>query len=254
MERRDFIKTIWILRSAWVVFPQNFFAEEALNILDNNLSDKNISDCNSSSEIITKYTEEETKKYDVIDENPIASRKNHTLKKIMVTIDDGPSKFSVSIADELDKLWLKWTFFLLWQNISHYKNDVIELLNKGHRVWNHSYSHPIFTKLSLEKASNEVRRTNDIIRNLVAQSNQDPKQEMYFRYPYWAKITKRNEAEFKQVLDSMHLRSLLWDVDTNDWKANMCINDVKNQILASRDNKVVLVHDRKKTLDTLKLI
>jgi peptidoglycan/xylan/chitin deacetylase (PgdA/CDA1 family) len=82
-----------------VIFPQSFFAEESLNILDNNISDSN-----NSSEIITKYTEEETKKYDVIKENPIASRKNHTLKKIMITIDDGPSKFSVSIADELDKL------------------------------------------------------------------------------------------------------------------------------------------------------
>jgi hypothetical protein len=82
-----------------VIFPQSFFAEESLNILDNNISDSN-----NSSEIITKYTEEETKKYDVIEENPIASRKNHTLKKIMITIDDGPSKFSVSIADELDKL------------------------------------------------------------------------------------------------------------------------------------------------------
>lgn len=249
MERRDFIKTIWVLRSAWVIFPQSFFAEESLNILDNNISDSN-----NSSEIITKYTEEETKKYDVIKENPIASRKNHTLKKIMITIDDGPSKFSVSIADELDKLWLKWTFFLLWQNISYYKNDVIELLNKGHRVWNHSYSHPIFTKLSLEKASNEVRRTNDIIRNLISKSKQDPKQEMYFRYPYGAKIAKRNEAEFKKVLDSMNLKSLLWDVDTNDWKPNMSINNVKNQILASWDSKVILVHDRKKTLDTLKLI
>jgi peptidoglycan/xylan/chitin deacetylase (PgdA/CDA1 family) len=56
---------------------------------------------------------------------------------------------------------------------------------------------------------------------------------MYFRYPYGAKIAKRNEAEFKKVLDSMNLKSLLWDVDTNDWKPNMSINNVKNQILAS---------------------
>jgi hypothetical protein len=34
----------------------------------------------------------------------------------------------------------------------------------------------------------------------------------------------------------------------------MSINNVKNQILASWDSKVILVHDRKKTLDTLKLI
>jgi len=77
---------------------------------------------------------------------------------------------------------------------------------------------------------------------------------MYFRYPYWATVSKGNKPEFEEFLKSINLTNLFWDIDTNDWRSTTTTIDVKNQILKSKENKVILVHDKKKTLDALRLI
>lgn len=215
MERRDFIKTAW----AWL-----------LVLAGTDLFAKN--------------------------HNPKEKLEKHTLsinRKIILTIDDGPSKFTVSIAEELNKHNMKWIFFLLWENIARYEKNVEEILKMWHKIWNHSYNHPNFARISLDKAKDQVTRTDDILRWILAKTWQNPKQNMHFRYPYGNQVKEAFRWEFNQFLQSKKLESMFWDVDTNDWRWYKSAKNVYNTVSKAYDWNIVLVHDRWKTLKALKM-
>ncbi len=188
------------------------------------------------------------------EENSIEKSKKQINDSIMITIDDWPSKYSVAIAWELDRLWIKWTFFFIGENIAEFKNEVIEILNRWHKVWNHSFTHPQFNKITLNKAKLEVEKSDKLIRDIISKSNQDPNQEMYFRYPYWAEISNSMKKNFEEFLSELKLQKLSWDVDTNDWRSRVSESRVKKDILSAKNQQIVLVHDKIKTFNALKSI
>jgi len=62
--------------------------------------------------------------------------------KIALTFDDGPSLFwTRKILDILDKYDIKANFFVLGKWAERYRDIIEEILNRGHLIGNHSYSH-----------------------------------------------------------------------------------------------------------------
>lgn len=250
-ERRDFIKTISLLWASALI-PWNLFAWE-------NNEDSEIVELNSPIDwweanfwIFKNERLERNEKSKI--SKKIETVKDSTLKKIIITIDDGPSEYTLPIASELDRLWMRWIFFFLWQNITHYQKEVLEILKRWHDVWNHSYTHPEFNKISIKRAVQEVKDTDDLLREFLAKAWLQENKEMFFRYPYWAKISKNNSEEFNSFLKKLNLKEMYWDVDTNDWRPQKSVESVKNTIITAPENKIVLVHDRKKTVEALQKV
>ncbi len=92
-------------------------------------------------------------------------------RKVALTFDDGPDPvYTEKVRALLKEKGVKATFFLIGQNIEKYPMLVKELIRDGHILGNHGYSHKDVLRLTRSEISDEVRKTEVLIRNLGGDS------------------------------------------------------------------------------------
>lgn len=103
---------------------------------------------------------------------------------------------------------------------------------------NHSYSHPDFRKLTAAQMSDELRRTEEAIGRVV---DLDP--APLFRPPYggW------NDAVLEAVGKAGYSKTVMWDVDTIDWRPTTdggpTADDIVAKVVSQADRgSIVLMH------------
>lgn len=115
-----------------------------------------------------------------------------------------------NILDVLDKYNVKGTFFIMgsWVN---YSEENVQKLKKiyegGHEIGNHSYKHPMFTKISKEKMLEELSKTDKIIEETIGIK------PTLFRFP-----SGDYNGEAVKYINSLGYKIIQWDVDSLDWK------------------------------------
>jgi len=139
-------------------------------------------------------------------------------KSVALTFDDGPHrKYTEEILALLRKYGIRACFFELGKNLGQVDsaNQVRlvptaavarKVLDSGHVIANHSYSHPELPKLPEADRVQEIERTNLVLNKVIGQK------PALFRPPYGA----RNQA----ILDEVNgdgLKSVMWNVDSLDW-------------------------------------
>jgi len=72
---------------------------------------------------------------------------------------------------------------------------IIESIQRGFQIANHSYSHPHFSKISLEHCQLEIEKTDQIIQSLYDCAKVSWEQK-WFRFPYGDKGDLRNGEVF----------------------------------------------------------
>jgi peptidoglycan-N-acetylglucosamine deacetylase len=165
-------------------------------------------------------------------------------KEIWLTFDDGPHPANTKkVVATLAAHKLTATFFVIGRHCVLYPQTLKLVADAGHRICNHTYSHPKLTKLTKAKVKEEILKTEKIIAPYM-------RGKKLFRPPYGA----HNEAVDEVVAD-LGYRLVLWNVDTVDWskefKPDKWVQHGVNQIKA-RQNSVVLNHDIwKSTSDNL---
>lgn len=151
-------------------------------------------------------------------------------KRIALTFDDGPHpKVTEQILNILDKYHAKATFFMLGSRVQYYPDIVKDVLARGHEIGNHSWNHPVLTKLTQEQVMKEYNTTATEIEKAINQG------ATVFRPPYGATNDTIN-AEIP-------IPVVLWTIDTLDWKhrnAQQLLPHVKNNL---HNNAIVLMHD-----------
>jgi len=156
-------------------------------------------------------------------------------KKVWLTFDDGPHPANTKkVLTTLAKHGIKATFFVIGQNAKNHIALVKAAFDAGHRIGNHSYSHPNLTTLSAANAKNEIVKTEAVIKAYLGA-------QKIFRPPYGA-----HNATVDGIIAGLNYRSIFWTVDTEDWKAankptkwiTVGVNQIKG-----RDDCRVLNHD-----------
>ena len=85
---------------------------------------------------------------------------------IALTIDDGPADpYTAQILDELKKLNVKATFFLIGQNAERYPDLVRRIWDEGHEIGNHSYTHPNIGAISTQRRALELNATQRVFQS-----------------------------------------------------------------------------------------
>lgn len=151
-------------------------------------------------------------------------------KLIAITFDDGPSsKNTGKLLDALKKYDAKATFFMVGQNVAGNEDLVQRMLDEGHEIGNHSWSHADLATLSQDKMQAEVDKTAQAINKACGSY------PSVFRAPYGS----LSDA----LLGHLDVPSIYWSVDTLDWQTKD-VNYVKNQILNNAyDGAIILLHD-----------
>lgn len=168
----------------------------------------------------------------------------HKDKRIALTFDDGPHPvYTQKVLDILDKYGIKGTFFNVGQNVLKYPAVAKETVARGHEIENHSYTHPVFSKLQEETQLEEIKATNLAIFKLTGQ------QPQYFRKPYSNQMDIDTDAsvKFLKDLDTLGLSLSEYDIDSKDWlldNSEEVVRRVKQEIDDSNGNySQILLHD-----------
>lgn len=156
---------------------------------------------------------------------------NKTKKHVALTFDDGPNaKTTKKVLNALEKNKCRATFFLVGSNITKSTGSLLKKEKRlGCEIGNHSYSHPLLTKMSSSAVKKQFTRTNQKIKKYIGEN------ATVCRTPYG--------ASNKSVLKAAGSPHILWSVDTLDWKyrnTKRLISYVKGH---AKDGDVILMHD-----------
>lgn len=151
-------------------------------------------------------------------------------KRVALTFDDGPHpKNTLKIIELLDKYDAKATFFMLGNRVDFYPDIAKKVADAGHDLGNHTWNHKDLSTLSKEEGVQEVEQTNEIIKSATG------KESTAFRPPYGSV----NE----QVQNSIDIPSILWTIDTLDWKSHNPDEILKIVQENVKDGSIILMHD-----------
>ena len=166
-------------------------------------------------------------------------------KVVYLTIDDGPSEYTDEIIKILNKNNVKATFFMINGNMQAYPEQVKNIVENGNTAGFHSVSHDVHKLYVSKTSAKEEFDTNQAtFKKITGQTSK------VIRLPFGSKpYTPR--ASYNALVDSGYK---LWDwtLDTEDWRStsSQIMENVKKYSSGS-DNVVLLMHERKQTVEIL---
>ena len=164
---------------------------------------------------------------------PVTPRVNCAkVKCVALTFDDGPVAETTELLTVLRAKKVKATFFVLGRQVVREPAVIRQIVADGHVVGNHSWDHPLLTRLSLAKVRAQLVRTN---RAIVAAGAPAP---VVFRPPYGG----TNRAILR-IAGAQGMTQVLWDVDPLDWRDRNSAVVASRVVAATRNGSIVLSHD-----------
>ncbi|MBE6419094.1 MAG: polysaccharide deacetylase family protein [Akkermansiaceae bacterium] len=153
---------------------------------------------------------------------------------VAITFDDGPnSTLTPQVLDILKRHGARATFFVLGDNASRNPAILARAVAEGHEVGNHTFSHIKMSGSSAEKIASEISRTNSII---TSATGVRPK---VMRPPYGA----TNAAIVNKMFSEYGMRSILWSIDTEDWRHPGVGVVVQRAVGGAKPGSIILLHD-----------
>jgi len=155
------------------------------------------------------------------------------MKQIALTYDDGPNDpHTLRLLEVLAKHEARATFFLIGQFVKQRPDIVREILQAGHAIGNHTFTHPRLIFTSAAGTRQELARCQDAIADAAGEA---PK---LFRPPFGG----RRPTTLGMVRE-MGLQSIMWSITGFDWKAPPAERIVRRVSGRIRGGDVVLLHD-----------
>ena len=150
---------------------------------------------------------------------------------LYLTFDDGPTPGVTEwILNTLDRYDAKATFFVLGKNVELYPDLYEMILERGHKVGNHTYSHQKGWGMSLERYIEDVDFASDMVHSEL------------FRPPY-ARITP---AQLRSV--AKRYRVVMWSILSRDYNRRLSPKAcLKGTIHDLRGGDIVSLHDSAKS-------
>lgn len=154
---------------------------------------------------------------------------------LYITFDDGPTPGVTEwILATLRKYDAKATFFVLGKNVELYPDLYEKILNEGHRVGNHTYSHQKGWGMPVERYVEDVDFASDGVHSNL------------FRPPY-ARITSSQLRVIAQ-----RYTVVMWSVLTFDYRRSLSREAcLRNATEALRGGDIILFHDSAKSFKNM---
>ena len=129
---------------------------------------------------------------------------------VALTFDDGPTPgFTAEVLEILASAGVPATFFVVGSNLERWPEDGRALVEAGHELGNHSYSHGRLVLRSPTFVRSEVLRTDSLIRSAGYDGA-----KIHFRPPYGKKL-----VVLPWVLSRLGTRTVLWDIEPESYGA-----------------------------------
>jgi len=128
-------------------------------------------------------------------------------KRIYLTFDEGyENGYTSKILDSLKEKKVPAVFFVTYDYAKRNHDLVQRMINEGHVVGNHSYTHPSMPTLSISKASDEVSKMHSYIKE---------------NFNYTMTLFRPPMGEFSErtlaLAQSLKYKSVFWSFAYVDW-------------------------------------
>lgn len=151
-------------------------------------------------------------------------------KVIALTFDDGPTENVDQILPLLDKYKAKATFFLIGNEIEKHPEEAKKLVEAGHQIGNHTYSHKRMVLKSPSFIQEEIEKTDELIR----QSGY--KGEIDFRPPYGKKL-----VGLPYYLNKHNRETIMWTLEPETYYTS-AEDKVNNVVENIQPGSIILLH------------
>ncbi|WP_226895641.1 polysaccharide deacetylase family protein [Luteolibacter marinus] len=171
------------------------------------------------------------------------SRVSMSQPYIAITFDDGPHpKNTPRLLDMLRERNIKATFYVIGRNVDLYPNVLRRTVSEGHEIGNHTYTHPILSKLSDSAVRAELTKCRDAVARAAGVKPRT------MRPPYGALLQRQREW----IHSDLNYPTIMWSVDPLDWK-RPGPSVVTSRILSgTTPGAIVLAHDlHSQTVDAM---
>lgn len=111
----------------------------------------------------------------------------------VLTIDDISSENTPAIVDYLNEKGIKCVMFAWGSMVESHYDEAVYALKNGIIVGNHSYSHPNFSKLTIEECISEIEKCEAILDELYRTAGVERRYRP-FRFPYGDKGGANKDA------------------------------------------------------------
>lgn len=150
------------------------------------------------------------------------------------------NEYIPDMLETLKKHQVYATFFLEGRWVKNNPKLARMIVEAGHEVGNHSYSHPDMKSLQTSKVRDELKRTNDIIEVTTGE-----------KVKWFAPPSGSYRDEVVEIADEMDMRTIMWSVDTIDWQKpspDVLIGRVMGKM---HKGAIVLMHPTASTANAL---
>ncbi len=160
--------------------------------------------------------------------------------QVALTFDDGPDpRWTPKILDILKEKGVPATFFILGQQAENYPGLVGRIVNEGHVIGSHTYTHPNLSLCDPARVRIELNATQRLLETITGRST------TLFRPPYEADSRPNQLSEITPLLVAQDLDYLtvMESIDPEDYElpgADVIFQRVKQQ---RRNGSIILLHD-----------
>ena len=164
-----------------------------------------------------------------------AQKSGQQPKQVALTFDDGPHpQHTPAILNQLAEYDITATFFVIGEKVEHYPHIVERILEEGHGIGNHTYSHGEPAETSCRLFHEEIRKTDQLLQQFTSQSCH------LFRPP-------KGELTISKLVSLLWSKrtTVLWSLDSLDLRRKD-LNELIgwSQQTIPENGDIVLLHDR----------
>ncbi|MGB8954711.1 MAG: polysaccharide deacetylase family protein, partial [Tumebacillaceae bacterium] len=159
---------------------------------------------------------------------------------LMINVAWG-TEYLEEILSILDTNNVKATFFLDGSWAAKNGNVAKKIVEKGHEIGNHAYTHPDMAKLGAERTAQEIVRTNDAIQKATG-----------IRPKLFAPPSGSYNDLTVKTAHGQGMRTILWTLDTVDWKRPPAAAILNRIVPKAHNGALVLMHPTEPTVTALR--
>jgi cellulose synthase/poly-beta-1,6-N-acetylglucosamine synthase-like glycosyltransferase/peptidoglycan/xylan/chitin deacetylase (PgdA/CDA1 family)/spore germination protein YaaH len=184
--------------------------------------------------------------------------------QVAITFDDGPDpRWTTKILDILKQQHAPATFFLIGMQTEKFLPIASRILNEGHEIGNHTFSHPDISELSPRLMQLELNLTERLFASRLGIRT------LFFRPPYSTDAEPDTEDEVRplEISENMGYLTIGDAIDPNDWRGESSAEQIASFVVAHlppcsagdrRCGNIILLHDgggdRRETVRALPMI
>ena len=154
-------------------------------------------------------------------------------RQIALTYDDGPNDpHTLRLLEVLARQDVQATLFLIGRPVQQHQEIAREIVQAGHAVGNHTFTHPLLTFKSESEIRQQLSECRAALQDAIGEHSN------LFRPPFGG----RRPAVLR-VARELGMQPVMWNVTGYDWKAppaDVIERKVAKQI---RGGDVILLHD-----------